>query len=175
MALSPHMEMYLKTVLVLEERNEVVRSKDIAAELDLSRPSVTKAISTLSKLGYLTHQPYMHLALTPKGRQIARSVMKRHQVLRTFLVQVLGVSEEIADEDACSLEHVVSPQTLKRLTDFLSFLSQCPMAPNDVMRHFQEVAGGAQGPSCTQCGLDRLLAPELLQPQTPVPRQHQRF
>ena len=172
MALSPHMEMYLKAVLVLEERLDTVRAKDLAKELELSRPSVTKAVGTLAKLGYLTHQPYMHLTLTSKGRQLARSVLRRHQVLRTFLIQVLAIPPDVADEDACSLEHVVSPQTLKGLTDFLAFLSQCPKAPSEIVRHFQEVASNLDLPCCAVCGLEKLPAPDLLRPDTPIPRQH---
>ena len=172
MRLSPHMEMYLKTILVLEGRQERVRAKDVASELSLSRPSVTKALNTLGKLGLITHEPYMHLALTDEGREAAREVLRRHQVLRTFLVQVLDVAPDIADEDACSLEHVVSPQTLRRFTDFLSFLSQCPKGPLDLVRHFQEVATSEGSPCCTHCGLDQLLAPELSEPETPIPRQH---
>ena len=107
MALSPHMEMYLKAILVLEVEGEPVRAKDLATRLELSRPSVTKAVATLGKLGYLTHEPYHHVTLTPKGRQLGREVMRRHQILRAFLSSILGVAPEIADEDSCALEHVV--------------------------------------------------------------------
>ncbi|HKA24593.1 MAG TPA: metal-dependent transcriptional regulator, partial [Candidatus Eisenbacteria bacterium] len=136
MALSPHMEMYLKAMLVLEIDGGPVRAKDLAAKLALSRPSVTKAVATLARSGYLTHEPYHHVALTPKGRQLGREVMRRHQVLRAFLTGVLGVPAGVADEDSCALEHVVSRSTLTRLTDFLAFLGQCPQAPLEVVRHF---------------------------------------
>ena len=175
MGLSPHMEMYLKAMLVLEVGGEPVRAKDLASRLGLSRPSVTKAVASLGKLGYLTHEPYQNVVLTPKGRQLGREVMRRHQILRAFLTGVLGVAPEIADEDSCALEHVVSRPTLTRLTDFLAFLSQCPQAPLDVMRHFQEVASCKDSPCCTRCGLDRLVAPDLPVPETPLSRQHTRF
>jgi DtxR family Mn-dependent transcriptional regulator len=169
------MEMYLKAVLVLEERKEVVRAKDLAEELGLSRPSITKAVTTLSKLGYLTHQPYLHLALTPKGRQLARGVLRRHQVIHTFLVTVLGIDPQVADEEACELEHVMSRSTVQRMTDFLAFLGQCPDGPREVVRHFQEVAAGGRSPHCAKCGIERLHTPELLEPETPVSGQHSRF
>lgn len=175
MALSPHMEMYLKAMLVLEVDGEPVRAKDLAARLGLSRPSVTKAVASLAKLGYLTHEPYHHVVLTAKGRQLGREVMRRHQILRAFLTGVLGVDAAIADEDSCALEHVVSRPTLTRLTDFLAFLSSCPQAPLDVVRHFQEVASCKDSPCCTRCGLDRLVAPTLPVPETPLSRQHTRF
>ena len=175
MSLSPHMEMYLKALLVLEDRLELVRAKDLAAELGLSRPSVTKAVATLVKLGHITHEPYQKLVLTPKGRQVARAVLHRHRVLRTFLIEALGVEAEEADEDACALEHVVSAKTLRRLTDFIAFLHECPRGPRDVMRHFQEIVGSATAPCCSDCGLDRLSAPELSRPESPVSKQHSRF
>ena len=175
MALSPHMEMYLKAMLVLDVDGEPVRAKDLAVRLGLSRPSVTKAVASLSRLGYLTHEPYHTVTLTAKGRQVGREVMRRHQVLRAFLTGVLGVPAEIADEDSCALEHVVSRATLTRLTDFLAFLGQCPQAPLDVVRHFQEVASCKDSPCCTRCGLDRLVAPPLPLPETPMSRQHTRF
>jgi DtxR family Mn-dependent transcriptional regulator len=169
------MEMYLKALLVLEERQDVVRAKDLAAELDLSRPSVTRAVATLVKLGHVTHEPYQQLALTSRGRQIARAVLHRHQVLRTFLIEVLGVAAGDADEDACALEHVVSTTTLRRLTDFLSFLHECPRAPRDVVRHFQEIAACRTAPCCNECGLQKLPAPALTEPLVAVARQHSRF
>lgn len=167
--------MYLKALHVLEERQDVVRAKDLATELGLSRPSVTRAIAILVQLGHVTHAPYQQLALTPKGRQVARAVLHRHQVLRTFLVEVLGVEPAEADEDACSLEHVVSGTTLRRLTDFLSFLHECPRAPRDVMRHFQEIAACRTAPCCNECGLEKLPAPALSEPLVAVARQHSRF
>lgn len=169
------MEMYLKALHVLEERQDSVRAKDLAAELGLSRPSVTKAVATLAKLGHITHEPYQKLVLTPKGRQIARAVLHRHRVLRTFLMEALGVEAEEADEDACALEHVVSAKTLRRLTDFIAFLHECPRGPQDVMRHFQEIAGCSTAPCCNECGLERLPVPELSRPDTPVSKQHSRF
>jgi DtxR family Mn-dependent transcriptional regulator len=169
------MEMYLKAILVLEEREDVVRAKDLADELGLSRPSITKAVHALSKLGYLTHKPYLHLALTPKGRQAARAVLNRHQVIHTFLVQVLGIDTKSADEEACELEHVMSKTTVQRLTDFLAFLGQCPDAPQKIVNHFREVVAGHSSPHCARCGITRLDTPELLDPETPVSGQHSRF
>jgi DtxR family Mn-dependent transcriptional regulator len=169
------MEMYLKALCMLEARASDVRAKDLAAELKLTRPSVTKAIAQLARLGYVDHDPYQKLALTAKGRRIARDVIRRHQVLRAFLHGVLGVSATTADTDACELEHVVSRETLDRLSDFLSFIGQCPRAPLDILRHFQEVAGRRPGPCCGECGLERFAPPVLPEPKTHVAGQHTRF
>jgi DtxR family Mn-dependent transcriptional regulator len=169
------MEMYLKALCLLEERGGEVRAKDVASELGLTRPSVTKAIAQLVRLGYVDHDPYQKLALTPKGRTLARDVIQRHRLLREFLHRVLGVSAQTADQDACELEHVVSRETLDRLRDFLSFLGQCPRAPGDLLRHFQEVAARRPGPCCGECGLERLTPPALAETEARVARQHTRF
>jgi DtxR family Mn-dependent transcriptional regulator len=169
------MEMYLKAILVIEERGVPVRAKDLATQLGLSRPSVTKAVAALARDGLVSHQPYLDLALTPKGRQLARSVLRRHQVLREFFTRVLGMSPEAADEDACALEHVVSRDLLKAATDFLSFLEQCGKGPQDMVRHFQEVATSTTIPACQECGIERLVAPPLPEVETPLGRQHTRF
>jgi DtxR family Mn-dependent transcriptional regulator len=169
------MEMYLKALCVLEEHQPDVRAKDLASALKLSRPSVTKAVAQLARLGYVDHDPYQKLALTAKGRRIARDVIRRHQVLRAFLHRVLRVSAATADADACELEHVVSRETLDRLSDFLSFIGQCPKAPLDILRHFQEVAAGRPGPCCGECGLDRFTPPVLPEAETRVAGQHTRF
>jgi hypothetical protein len=81
----------------------------------------------------------------------------------------------VADEDACQIEHVVSRETLKALTDFLAFLGHCPKGPLDMLRHFREVSAKADAPVCAECGLERLANPQLSESQTPVSRQHTRL
>ena len=171
MALSPHMEMYLKAMLVRRGRGPVTPGPRL--KLD-SRPSVTKAVATLAV------RPRHARALSPRrshaeGPPVGREVMRRHQILRAFLTGVLGVPAAIADEDSCALEHVVSRTTLTSLTDFLAFLGQCPQAPLEVVRHFQEVASCKDSPCCARCGLDKLVAPNLPESETPMSKQHTRF
>lgn len=113
-------EDYLETILDLEDENHNVRSIDVANTLGVSRPSVNKAIGVLKELGYVEQQPYGSIRLTESGRQQAAEVTRRHRILRFFLIEVLGVEREIANEDACRMEHVISTQTMEKLIEFLS-------------------------------------------------------
>lgn len=95
-----------------------VRLKDIAAELHVKAPSVVRALNELKCLGYVEQEPYGLVELTPSGMTAARAVLGRHKLLRAFLLQ-LGVSPEVANEDACSIEHVLSGETLDRIESFV--------------------------------------------------------
>ena len=111
-------EDYLEAILKLEDAHGHARSIDVASQLGVSRPSVNKALGVLKKAGMVEQQPYGSISLTPTGREHAVDVTKRHEMLRTFLIRVLGVDEETADTDACKMEHVISPQTMTKLTNY---------------------------------------------------------
>lgn len=113
-------ENYLEAILRLEGPEGNVRSIDVATQLGVSRPSVNKALGVLKKAGMVEQQPYGSISLTAKGRAHALDVSRRHQTLKTFLTRVLGVDEETADNDACRMEHVVSAQTMNKLTNYFS-------------------------------------------------------
>lgn len=112
-------EDYLEAILVLEDENKEVRSIDVANMLEVSRPSVNKAVGNLKELGMVEQQPYGSIRLTEKGRKRAKLVAKRHKILKYFLMEVLGVDAETAEEDACKMEHVVSEQTIEKLMKYI--------------------------------------------------------
>lgn len=115
-------EMYLETILVLGKRKRTVRAIDVAEEMGLSRPSVSRGMGKLREDGCIVVEEDGNLAFTEKGRAIAEKIYERHQVL-SCIFRRLGVSEEAAAEDACRVEHVISDETfgaLKRLKDMLS-------------------------------------------------------
>lgn len=105
-------EDYLETILLLKKKNGVVRSIDIARELNYSKPSVSRAVGILKEDGLIVVGADGHLELTDQGKQRAESVYERHEVLTRFLTDVLGVPREIAEDDACKMEHVISKETL---------------------------------------------------------------
>ena len=104
-------ENYLETILILQKRTGAVRSIDIAAELNFSKPSVSRAVSILKEGGYVTIGNIGQLLLTDKGRQVAQNIYDRHCFIKECLM-FLGVSPETAEADACRLEHVLSEETL---------------------------------------------------------------
>ena len=81
-------------------------------------PSVAKAMIELKKLGLVTQEPYSGVELTEEGQRAAAMILNRHILLKGFLIK-LGVSEAIADKDACSMEHILSAETLGKIEDFV--------------------------------------------------------
>lgn len=112
------LEDYIEVVYVLIHEKGRARVRDIATTLKVKMPSVVKGISELKKLDLVTQEPYGDVELTAKGRRIATMILNRHNKIREFLI-LLGVSERIADKDACQMEHIVSAETLDRIRDFL--------------------------------------------------------
>lgn len=101
-------ENYLETILVLSKRMPAVRSIDVAGELNFSKPSVSVAMKNLRQNGYITVNDDGHIFLTDTGRKIADTIYERHTLLSSWLLS-LGVDEKTAAEDACRMEHVISP------------------------------------------------------------------
>lgn len=112
-------EDYLETILILHERKGYVRSVDIAYELGYSKPSVSRAMSILKADGYITVEPDGQILLTKQGTLKAREVYDRHLLITRFLRDVLGVSDENTEEDACKIEHVISYETYEKLNVFV--------------------------------------------------------
>jgi len=109
-------ENYLEAILVLKERNGYVRAIDIAHELGFSKPSVSRAMSILKKEGHIETDGLNQILLTESGKEIAETIYERHQVLTKFLVS-LGVDEETAANDACRIEHVISPLSFDKIKE----------------------------------------------------------
>ena len=122
MDLTPPMEDYLEAVFLLCRDGGVARVKQVASHLSVSTPSVVKAVRALKERGLIDQERYGYLKLTPEGERIAAEIMARHEFLVTFLEQVLGVDATAAVQDACRIEHVVSPDTLSRLRALAAFL-----------------------------------------------------
>ncbi len=112
-------ENYLETILVLSKRNGVVRSIDIARELDYSKPSVSRAVGILKEDGLITIDPEGNIKLTKTGKKKADSVYERHELLTEFLMKTAGVTLNTAEEDACRIEHVISEETFRGIKNYL--------------------------------------------------------
>lgn len=108
-------EMYLETILLLKKDQENVRSIDIARELDFSKASVSRAVGKLKEEEYIEIDESGYIELTDKGEKKAKDVYEKHIVLTEYFTKVLNVSEEIAEEDACRIEHVISDETFESL------------------------------------------------------------
>ncbi len=114
MALHQSGEDYLEAILVLQKQKGNVRSIDVAQHLGYSKPSVSRAMSILRGSGHITMEKDGRLELTEEGTRVARQIYERHKLLTDWLMR-LGVSAEVAAEDACKIEHDISPETFRCL------------------------------------------------------------
>lgn len=112
-------EMYLETILVLTQRNQNVRSIDIACELDYKKPSVSVAMRNLRENGYINVDADGYITLTEKGKSIAETMYERHTIISDWLIR-LGVEESTAVEDACRMEHVISNDSFEAIKRHLN-------------------------------------------------------
>lgn len=113
--LSESLEDYLETIFLLARGGAEARSRDIAARMGVSAPSVTGALRALAERGLVKYEPYGGATLTSAGEAIAARVQERHEGLRNFLVNVLGIDLEEAESSACRMEHAVSKTVVERL------------------------------------------------------------
>ena len=110
-------ENYLETILMLQQQNGSVRSIDIATHMNFTKASVSIAMKKLRENGYIAVDGEGNLTLLEPGREIAERIYSRHRLLTHFFVQ-LGVDEDVAAEDACKAEHILSEQTLKKIREY---------------------------------------------------------
>ncbi len=111
-------ENYLETILILSQTKGAVRSIDIVHKLNFSKPSVSVAMKNLRQADLIIMDNDGFISLTDAGQKIAETIYERHQVLSTMLVN-LGVPTEIATEDACRMEHVISPESFDAIKEHL--------------------------------------------------------
>lgn len=122
--LTTSLEDYLEAILFLEEKNRVARVKDIAEFLSVQMPSVTGALKTLRSKDLVEYERNSFINLTKEGMKIAKSIRKKHDILHDFLKEVLLLPEEIADDEACKIEHSIDQSTALRINNLTAFISQ---------------------------------------------------
>lgn len=116
MALTSSMEDYLEAVLILHQKHGSVRGVDIVVHLGVTKPSVSRAVKELSKSEYIVKNTDGTLSLTDSGLQIATQIYEKHQFFTRQLIEA-GVPQDIAAQDACKLEHVISETSYKKLRE----------------------------------------------------------
>ena len=112
-------EMYLETILVLKKTKEQVRSIDIAKKLNFSKPSVSRGVGLLKKDGFIKIDDDGYIELTDKGIDKANAIYERHQILTEFLEITAKVDRDIAEDDACRIEHILSEETFDGIKKYL--------------------------------------------------------
>ena len=122
--LSVSQEDYLKEIYRMYTRGETIRITDIAQSLGISKPSVNKAVKLLMQMGYISHEHYGDIQLTPSGMEVGREITENSKVARKFLSEVLGVPEETARAEAHGMEHILSRGTRKKMKKYMKKLKK---------------------------------------------------
>lgn len=131
-------EDYLEAMYSLEKEHGTIRVKDVAQTLKVKPPSVVEAVKKLSQMDMVSYERYGTIKLKNEGLKIAEMVSWRHQVLKDFLI-LLGVENDVAEEDACSMEHVMDISTIYKFRKFVEFVEFYPNA-HVLIEKFQKYA-----------------------------------
>lgn len=130
-------EEYIETICVLEQRNGRAQTGMIAAHMGVKPPSITEMLRKLEKEGLIQYESYNGAVLTGSGRKMARELMQKHRIIADLL-EIIGIDRELAEIDACQIEHHVSIKTLKRLEQFVEF-ARNDEATTESMHRFQSI------------------------------------
>lgn len=117
--LSFTMENYLEAIFELSGDSGGARLTDIAHKMGVTKASANSAISTLAAKNLVDYEPYREISLTPRGLFIAKNTSAKHQVIKKFLRSVLHVESDVADRDACAIEHVISCDSINAMLEFM--------------------------------------------------------
>lgn len=115
---------YVEIIYELQKNNKVARVKEIAGRRGVSCSSVSIALNLLKKKELIEHENYGLVELTEKGLQLGEELEERHRTIRNFFVNILNVEPEIAENDACKLEHLIHQDIFNSLLDFVEFMNE---------------------------------------------------
>ncbi len=118
MSLNESSEMYLETIYILEKEHGHAHVVDIARNLGVTKPSVSKAMGQLEKEDLITKESYQPITLTKKGREIAGQIYNKHRLIARYLEQSLGLSPYESAENACRMEHVISESMFRAIEEY---------------------------------------------------------
>ncbi|MFN2354585.1 MAG: metal-dependent transcriptional regulator [Desulfopila sp.] len=124
--LTASQEDYLEAIYQISLEKKAARAKDVASFVGVRASSVTSALRTLGELGLINYAPYDLITLTEKGEKAAKGIVGKHNALKNFLTEVLGVDAKEADEAACKMEHSVSSGIVERLVKYAEYVGHCP-------------------------------------------------
>ena len=131
------MEDYLVKIYELSKNKGYTRIKEISREMNVKPASASEMMEKLSKLEYIEYRKRFYVTLTEKGRKVAESIMEKREMLIKFLI-ALEIPKHIAEKDACLIEHVLNPETVKQIRNFVKFIENSPEVDPKWLKHFRE-------------------------------------
>lgn len=126
-------EEYIEVICVLERRDGRAQTGMIAEYMGVKPPSITEMLRKLQKQGLVHYESYTGATLTESGKEMARELMQKHRIIADFL-EIFGIDRELAEVDACQIEHYVSPETLRILEKYVEFVRNDPSAAESIRR-----------------------------------------
>lgn len=135
--ISPSLEDYLEAIYTIIEQKQAVKAIEISRRLGVGRSSVTEALKNLAEKKLINYRRYDVITMTPDGEKLAQKVILKHKVLYEFLTEILGISHEQAEDDACKIEHVISEEVLGKLIAFVNFSKKIHSTHHDFLAEFQ--------------------------------------
>jgi DtxR family Mn-dependent transcriptional regulator len=121
------MEDYLEVIYHLEQESRIARVRDIAKRLGVKMSSVSSALKILGTRGLIRYDPHQFITLTDKGILRAKEIVRKHEILKRFLATVLRINDNVAEDNACRIEHYLDPEVIDKLIRFLEFVQTCPV------------------------------------------------
>ncbi len=132
------LEDYLEAIYQILQESPVARVKEISRRLQVTNASVVGALRHLREQGLVEQEPYGYIHLTEQGEKLAREISSRHQALKEFFQEVLELGEELADGDACRVEHSLSPETIERIIILGEFFKRNPSLKGKLAQEFKK-------------------------------------
>ena len=136
--LSASLEDYLEAIFNIAGTSNIARSKDISELLGVSKSSVTGALRLLKKKGFVNYKPYDYVTLTEDGQTAAAEVVRKHNILKSFFVNVLGVEPDEAQKAACKAEHALGLKIISKLLSYIAFVNESNKNGYNLAEQFRE-------------------------------------
>ena len=151
-ALTATLEDYLETISRLIVAKGSARVRDIAESLSVHKSTVTTALQSLCEKKLISYSPYEKATLTLLGWSVAQQIVRRHEVVSRFLSEVLAVRKDVAEENACRIEHAIDREVLDRLLRFVDFVKECPRGGEKWIHGFSHSCEeGIEQENCERC------------------------
>ncbi|MFP4175718.1 MAG: DtxR family transcriptional regulator [Planctomycetota bacterium] len=136
--LTPKLEDYLEAVARLVEREGEAHASDIAEAVSVHISTVSTAMKSLSEKGLVRYRPYQTATLTEKGKRVGEQLIQKRRIVSRFLSDILRVDPDVAEDNACRMEHVLDEQVMEHLVYFARFVKECPRAGEDWLERFTD-------------------------------------
>jgi len=134
--LSASLQDYLEAIYEISREKGFAQAQRIADQLGVSKSSVSWALNQLSEKELIHYKPYEAITLTEKGKAAGRRLARRHEEIKGFLTEILGINEQVAEDNACRMEHVIDRKIFDRMRMFMGFMEKCPRVGREWMKGF---------------------------------------